>query len=128
MTQKRNTPQRKVIESFLQNAEYPMLPKEIHEQVQTRSPNLGIATVFRTLKALVEAGTVRIVNIPGDSPRYETISRGHHHHFKCEQCDVVYDINGCPGNLEALLPPGFLLSNHDITFFGKCSNCNPAKP
>jgi len=124
MSKKRNTLQRKIIETCLETVDYPMLPKELHQQVQTTAPNLGIATVFRALKALTEEGRVRVVNIPGDAPRYESVSRGHHHHFKCEYCDFVYEVKGCPGNFEALLPPGFQLSNHDITLFGKCSSCS----
>lgn len=128
MSKRRNTPQRKIIESFLEKADYPLLPKELHERALKNAPNLGIATVFRALKDLVNEHRVRIVNIPGDPPRYEITERAHHHHFKCNLCDQVYDIEGCPGNLERLLPKGFKLSDHDITLFGLCSNCNESNP
>jgi Fur family ferric uptake transcriptional regulator len=123
MSQKRSTPQRKTIELFLEQATSPMLPKELHQQAQQSIPNLGIATVFRALKDMVAEGNVRVVEIPGDSPRYESIKRKHHHHFKCHGCEQVFCIEGCPGNLETLLHPGFELTDHDITLFGTCSNC-----
>ena len=124
MSQKRSTPQRKTIESFLEQATSPMLPKELHQQAQQSIPNLGIATVFRALKDMVAEGNVRVVDIPGDSPRYESIKRKHHHNFKCNGCEQVFWIEGCPGNLETLLHPGFELTDHDITLFGTCSNCS----
>ena len=123
MSQRRNTRQRQIIERYLQATNYPLLPKELHALAQKDAPNLGIATVFRALKDLVDETKVRVVNIPGDSPRYEMMSKSHHHHFKCQQCQLVFDIDGCPGNLDALLPKGFQLIDHDITLFGQCSEC-----
>ncbi|MFP6834193.1 MAG: transcriptional repressor, partial [Porticoccaceae bacterium] len=71
MSQRRNTPQRKTIEALLEQSTSPILPKDLHLQAQQTLPNLGIATVFRALKDLVAEGGVRVVEIPGDSPRYE---------------------------------------------------------
>lgn len=123
MSQQRNTPQRKIIESFLEESDSPMLPKELHEKAQEKIPSLGIATVFRALKNMLEEGKVRVVHIPGDSPRYESTQQKHHHHFKCVDCGQVYDLYKCPGDMERLLPSGFQLIDHDITLFGKCSDC-----
>lgn len=123
MPKRRNTPQRQIIESLLESSESPVLPKELHESALEQLPTLGIATVFRALKDLVEEGKARTVHIPGDSPRYETVSHGHHHHFKCKDCGAVYDLFCCPGNFEKLIPDGFELQDHDITLFGLCSSC-----
>jgi len=124
MSQRRNTQQRKTIESLLEQSSAPVLPKELHKQAQQTLPNLGIATVFRALKDLVSEGRARVVEIPGDSPRYESVDRHHHHHFKCTSCEKVFCIEGCPGNLQTLLRPGFEMTDHDITLFGTCSDCS----
>ena len=124
MSQRRNTQQRKTIESFLEQSSSPVLPRELHDQAQQVLPNIGIATVFRALKDLVAEGNARVVEIPGDSPRYESINRKHHHHFKCTSCEQVFCVEGCPGNLQTLLSPGFEMTDHDITLFGTCSNCS----
>ncbi len=47
------------------------------------APTLGIATVYRSLKALAKDGRVVSVEIPGQMPRYERADKGHHHHFLC---------------------------------------------
>lgn len=122
MPQHRNTQQRQVIESILSQTDRPLLPKELLAQAQQTLPNLGIATVFRALKDLVEEGLVQSVTIGDEAPRYEG-ARGHHHHFKCIDCGNVFDIFSCPGNLEKLLPPGFQLIKHDINLYGKCPSC-----
>lgn len=131
----RQTKQRQLIEAILEQAEGPLLPKELLNKAQASLPQLGIATVFRTLKKLVETGGAKVVHLPGDSPRYERATRGHHHHFKCCECEAVFEIKDkvkseikmeekdCPGHLDQLLPEGFQLTGHELTLFGRCANC-----
>lgn len=126
MPQQRKTPQRELIASVLNQTERPLLPKEILAIAQQSLPTLGIATVFRAVKDLVADGRASMVNIGDEPPRYEGV-RGHHHHFKCMNCGEVFDLFKCPGNLENLLPPGFMLIDHDITLFGKCDDCLKAE-
>ena len=122
MAQQRKTQQRTVIETVLKETDRPLLPIEILELAQQEIPSLGLATVFRAIKDLVAEGDVKPVYIANESPRFES-SRGHHHHFKCVDCESVYDINSCTGNLNKLLSPGFELLDHDITLYGRCSDC-----
>ena len=124
MEKQRLTKQRQIIESILRNTRRPLLPKELLSSAQQTMPQLGIATIFRNLKKLVEEGKVNIVDLPGDSPRYERSDIGHHHHFKCRECQKVYEVFGCPGNLEQMIPDGFQLTDHDITLFGLCASCS----
>jgi Fur family ferric uptake transcriptional regulator len=123
MHQQRQTKQREVIESILKQAERPLLPKELLDNAQQSLPTIGIATIFRTLKKMVDEGKAKTVCLPGDSTRYERSDLGHHHHFKCQDCESVFEINGCPGHLEQLLPKGFQLTDHEITLFGRCNHC-----
>jgi Fur family ferric uptake transcriptional regulator len=122
--QHRLTKQRLTIEAILKAANHPLLPRELLTEAQQVLPKLGIATVFRHLKKMVQDGDVKVVDLPGDSPRYERSDLGHHHHFKCSDCGVVFEIHGCPGNLEQLLPDGFELTEHEITLFGRCADCS----
>ena len=124
MYQQRRTKQRQVIEAMLKKAGRPLLPKELLMKAQESLPQLGIATVFRALKNMVDEGEAKMVCLPGDSPRYERADLDHHHHFKCQQCESVFEINGCPGRLEQLLPEGFHMTDHEITLFGYCAACS----
>jgi Fur family ferric uptake transcriptional regulator len=59
-------------------------------------PRRGVATVYRTIRTLLDAGEAVAVELPGEPARYETAGRTHHHHFRCRACDRVYDVPGSP--------------------------------
>jgi Fur family ferric uptake transcriptional regulator len=96
------------------------------DAAQQEVPGLGIATVYRNLKALVEEGELQAVHLPGENPRFELVGHKHHHHFQCRQCQRVFDVHGCPGNLSRLAPKGFVVEDHDLTLYGRCTSCVPA--
>jgi len=119
----RKTTQKDAIEQVLQAAENPLLPKEILERARDQAPALGLATVYRSLKRLQEERRIKLVEIPGKSPRYESADRGHHHHFVCQDCGSVIDLKGCVGNLQKMVPSGYRIESHEITLFGHCDSC-----
>ncbi len=100
-----------------------MSPGELLVRARKTVNSLGLATVYRNLKLLVAEGVVRVINLPGDSPRYEMARTPHHHHFQCTTCQRVYDVVGCPGNMRRLAPRGFTVEHHDVTLYGRCSDC-----
>lgn len=125
MTQsgERRTRQRDSILRVIADAGAPVAPREILSRAQTRLRGLGLATVYRTLKLLADSGVVRVVEIPGNAPRYELADKAHHHHFSCRLCACVYEVPGCCGHFDEHLPPGFLLESHEVILFGICKNC-----
>lgn len=120
----RNTRQRSAIREAIAQADRPLLPQEVLDAAQRTVPGLGIATVYRNLKALVEEGALVQVNLPGENPRFEVVGHHHHHHFQCRQCQRVFDVHACPGNLSRLAPPGFTVEAHDLTLYGRCRDCS----
>lgn len=120
----RNTHQRDSIRDVLELADRPLSPVEILDGAQRRVPRLGMATVYRTVKELVESRWLRPVELPGEPARYELAEKAHHHHFHCRQCNRVFDIPGCPGDLRPLLPSGFELQDHEVVLYGKCDKCS----
>lgn len=123
----RNTRQRSAIRAAIAQAERPLLPQEVLEHAQGESPGLGIATVYRNLKAMVEEGELQAVQLPGENPRFELVGHHHHHHFQCTQCQRVYDVHACPGDLSHLAPAGFQIEGHELTLYGRCADCAPAR-
>jgi Fur family ferric uptake transcriptional regulator len=123
MSQERATRQRAAMRSVIEAAQRPLLPQEICELAQAEVPGLGIATVYRNLKLMLEAQELEPVVLPGENARYEIARRGHHHHFQCERCKRVFDIPGCPGHLGRLTPDGFTVERHELTLYGRCSDC-----
>lgn len=119
----RSTRQRTAIRDTLAEAGRPLLPQEILTFAHAQVPGLGIATVYRNLKALVEEGVLQPVDLPGQSTRYELAHRAHHHHFQCKACQRVFDIHACPGDLSSLAPAGFVVDAHEINLYGLCRDC-----
>lgn len=119
----RATRQRAALRDALAAAGRPLLPEELLEAAQAQVPGLGIATVYRNLKLLLAEGELRVVQLPGANARYEFAAHAHHHHFQCRQCDKVFDVHACPGDLAALAPRGFTVEDHELTLYGRCSAC-----
>jgi len=122
----RTTRQRHAIRQALHLAERPLLPMEILDLARTIVPALGLATVYRNLKLLVDAQEVQPVELPGEPARYELHGHPHHHHFHCRTCHKVFDVHACPGNMQSLAPPGFVVDGHELTLYGVCGECQQA--
>jgi Fur family ferric uptake transcriptional regulator len=120
----RQTRQRAAIRAAFEAAGRPLLPQEVLEAAQSEVPGLGLATVYRNLKAMVEDGTLSAVHLPGENPRFELAGHGHHHHFQCTRCQRVFDLDACPGDLAQLAPRGFTVEEHELTLYGRCDECN----
>jgi Fur family ferric uptake transcriptional regulator len=119
----RDTQQRRAIWSAFEGSGRPLSPREVLEMAQALRPGLGIATVYRALKAWMEEGRLAQVDLPGEPPRYEPTGKGHHHHFHCKTCDRVYELEGCPDGLRRMTPEGFSLESHEVVLYGRCAQC-----
>ncbi len=119
----RKTRQLDAIRRALTEAERPMSIDEIHDAAQRRERGVGIATVYRTLKALLAEGAVVAIPLPGQAPRFELAGKAHHHHFQCNACGRLFETKACVGDLRRLVPRRFQLTGHDIVLYGRCAEC-----
>lgn len=122
----RNTQQRTAIRQVILEAGRPLSHQEVLERAQRLVPKLGIATVYRAVKQLLEDESIRTVEIPQEPIRFEARDIPHHHHFSCQQCGRVFDIEGCPLTARPSLPSGFALKGHEVILYGLCADCNGA--
>ncbi|NDY91758.1 Fur family transcriptional regulator [Ideonella livida] len=122
----RSTRQRTAIRNLIEQAGRPLSPPEILEGARDAVPGIGLATVYRNIKSLLEAGLIQAVTLPGDGVRYEATTHHHHHHFQCLGCQRVFDVHACPGDLGRLAPPGFEVQGHELTLYGQCPDCRAA--
>lgn len=120
----RNTRQRQAIRQTFEDAGRPLAPQEVLELAQTAAPSLGIATVYRAIKSLVDEELIRPVQLPGEPDRYELAELPHHHHFHCTACNRVFDLDGCAMRSDVRLPRGFKARRHEIVFYGTCPQCS----
>lgn len=120
---KRKTQQRQAIQTALAKAMGPLTIPELHREALRLAPGLGIATVYRTVRDMLEQGDVLQIGIPGEIPRYEDAHRSHHHFFQCRVCSRVFEIHECPADLHRMIPEGFELEDHEVFLFGRCKDC-----
>jgi len=123
---KRQTRQRQAIRDVIRAVDRPLAPQEVLAEAGRHVRGLGIATVYRTINALVEEGEVTRVEIPGQPTRYEKAGLDHHHHFCCDGCGKVYELDGCALRSTVPTPEGFTVARHEITLYGQCLQCRSA--
>ena len=119
----RDTRQRRAIRLAFEEAERPLSTEQLHAVASRESRGLGLATVYRSIKSLVDEGWLEVIDIPGHGAFYERAGKEHHHHFACENCSEVTDLDGCSSEVRVRLPRGYRARGHDVTIFGTCSRC-----
>lgn len=119
----RNTRQRGAIRRVFQRADRPLSTGEVLDGARNEVSGLGVATVYRNIRSLMDEGWLVAVELPGTPPRYELHGKPHHHHFHCRQCDRVFGVPGCLARLSQLTPQGFSIDDHGIVLYGTCAEC-----
>lgn len=121
------TRQREIIlEEFLCQDDH-VSAEELHNRMKVRHPELGQATVFRTLHLIAEAGLAQEVRIDARTTRYERVTaNSHHDHIQCIACGAVFEF--LDERLEALQTEiasrfGVELHHHRMDLFGICTPC-----
>ena len=88
--------------------------------------NVGLATIYRTLGALTEAGVLRTFPGREGEVAYRLCEPGHHHHLICEECGRIVEIPSCEVEEWAsgvAQRRGFTATRHQADIFGLCSDC-----
>lgn len=123
----RNTRQRDAIRRAFEDAGGPLAPEQVLDAAQRSVRGLGIATVYRNIRALLEEGWLTPVELPGLPTRYELAGKAHHHHFQCRGCGHVFELEGCAITARHTLPRGFEITGHEVVLYGFCPECSPVK-
>jgi Fe2+ or Zn2+ uptake regulation protein len=98
------------------------------EQICAELPDVGRATVYRTIKLLVDAGLLCHVALPDGATRYSLSRVEHHHHTVCVRCGTVGEFSGATME-QVLRAAGASISGeligHRIEFYIVCRECLP---
>lgn len=119
----RKTRQKAAIRTVFERTARALTTGEVLEIAKQEVSGLGIATVYRAVKSLLDEGWLVAVELPGETPRYEPAGKGHHHHFHCDACQGVFELDGCIPSVEQLAKPGFAVRNHEVVLYGVCADC-----
>jgi Fur family transcriptional regulator, ferric uptake regulator len=100
--------------------------QEIHDLLGQRGETVGLATVYRTLSALAEAGEVDMMRSEEGEAIYRRCSASHHHHLVCRSCGRTVEVEGPTVEQWAdsvAATHGFSDVSHTLELFGTCAEC-----
>lgn len=103
--------------------------EEIYKYIRDTNPEIGLATVYRTLTLLERIGLVMKLDLDDGFSRYELTRQNEdhrHHHLICSNCGSVSEVEeDLLDSLEEqiLLKNDFLVKDHRVKFYGLCSRC-----
>jgi Fe2+ or Zn2+ uptake regulation protein len=121
----RLTPQRRrVYEVLMDKRDHPTAT-EVFIRAQKRMSSISLATVYNCLETMVGSGLVKAVHVDREPTRF-CANLKEHGHFHCTECGHIADIEFSQTQTQDRgwkLPPGFLVTQHDLTLRGVCSDC-----
>ncbi|WP_323794372.1 Fur family transcriptional regulator [Nocardioides sp.] len=100
--------------------------QEIHALLETREAHVGLATVYRTLQLLSDAGLVDSLRAEDGELTYRRCSSHHHHHLVCRGCGAAVEVEGPAVErwADAIAEDhGFVDVSHTLEIFGTCTAC-----
>jgi Fur family ferric uptake transcriptional regulator len=121
------TGQRRFILDIFIKAQSHISGEELYNLVVKKDKSIGLATVYRTLKLLYEAGIAGRMDFGGNVARYELVLGARHHdHLVCERCGAKVEV--VDARIERLQESlaaahGFVLTGHKMDLFGTCPKC-----
>ena len=125
------TRQRTAVAALLASTRDFRTAQQIHTQLVGQGDKLGLATVYRTLQAMLEAGEVDVRVIDGESAYRRCSTSQHHHHLVCRGCGRTEEL--IDSVIEAWAAQmgaehGFVDVTHDVELSGICADCAAETP
>lgn len=121
-----------ILEVLASHSDRHMTAEDIYELVKEDFPEIGLATIYRTLQLLLEMQLVDRINLDDGYVRYEIgelfygATKHHHHHLICRLCGKILPfkidlLDDLEGYIEE--ETGFHVLDHELKFYGLCSEC-----
>lgn len=121
----RNTKQKELIHDALKSSDEFISAQDLHRKLEDEDVKVGLATVYRQLNALAEAGEADTVRLEGQQLFRLCGDDGHHHHLVCTNCGKTVEIESPSETwLRGISTKyGFTIERHTLEVFGLCSDC-----
>lgn len=100
--------------------------QQIHELLERRGDKVGLATVYRTLQRLADAGEVDVLRSDEGEAAYRRCSGHHHHHLVCRDCGATVEVEGPEVErwTQAMATEhGYADVRHTLEIVGVCGRC-----
>lgn len=125
----KSTRQRDAIFEAFSSVDVHLSLDEILTLAQARHPGLGYATVYRTMKLLVEAGVAEERQFGDGQTRFEAAEGGedHHDHLICRTCGHIFEFEDDEiETRQAIIAKqrGLRIVAHRLDLWGECLNAS----
>jgi len=123
----KHSQQRKEITDAFLSIDKHLTADELYRIIKKRNPNIGYATVYRTLRLLCDCGLCRELKFEDGTTRYEHLyEHKHHDHLICTKCGRFVEI--VDPEIEQLQEKlfklhGFYPQRHRMELYGICKRC-----
>ena len=88
----RDTRQRRAVLAALGQTGSFRSAQAIHASIRQTGEKIGLATVYRALKMLSDAGEVDVVRDDAGEQLYRRCGTSHHHHLVCVSCGTAVEV------------------------------------
>ena len=122
----RPTRQRRAVAAVLEAVEDFRTAQELHAAIVEAGEAVGLATVYRHVQALADAGEVDVLRTESGEVAYRRCSATHHHHLVCRSCGQTVEVEGPAVERWAdgvAAENGFTDVSHTLEIFGRCAGC-----
>ncbi len=122
---KRSRSRSRIIEVFFRSGRH-VTVEDLTRKVREVRPDIGAATVYRTLKLLTRLGYAKELDFGEGAKRYESSLSTHHDHMVCTECGTVTEFE--ESRIEKLQDEvarrhGFTPTSHHLSIHGRCRSC-----
>lgn len=122
-------PRMKILEVFRSSSGSHLCAEEVYRRLVAQGHEIGLATVYRVLAQLDEAGAISRQVFDGNKSVYEINNGAHHDHIVCLKCGRVreFDDDLIEGRQQEIAAKnGYRLAQHNLTLYGYCQECERA--
>jgi Fur family ferric uptake transcriptional regulator len=123
----------RVLEVLSNSPDKHLTAEEIYEVIKVDYPEMGLATVYRTIQLLLELNLIDRINLDDGYVRYEIGNmdenpmKHHHHHLICVKCQKVFSFeDDLLDELEKRIMDhvSFQVLDHEVKLYGYCKDCS----
>ncbi len=122
------TSQREAVFSvILDSIDKHLTAEEIYLKTKKTMPNIGLATIYRTLELFCKEGILQKFNLPNGAARYELLAEDDdaHYHYICLGCGKIFEVpiqKEVSSQIENNIKD-FVITKVSCWYFGYCNDC-----
>ncbi|TSA55083.1 MAG: transcriptional repressor [Planctomycetaceae bacterium] len=115
-----------ILDIFLKTENHPSI-NDLYDLVKKKHPQIGLATVYRTMRVICDVGLARETDFGGSIRHFEhKYKHQHHDHLVCTKCGRIIEVMS--PEIEKLQETlvrkhKFKAIRHRMEIFGLCQNC-----